>query len=130
MKIALSQAPALQQHDSSGNITEEDYDHLKVDPYAVVSGAHGGGFEQHPSGKPHLRFSRGTLSEKADSGDYVLETRDEDVKKILKGSVGVVSLPYRRLGYVINTNTGKGTSHGTKKEKVQGNRLHAPVHRF
>ena len=100
MKIALNQAPALQQHDSSGNITEEDYDHLKLDPYAVVPGAHGGGFEQHPSGM---------LSKKADSGDYVLETRDEDVKEILKGSIKVVSLPYRCLGYVINTITGKGT---------------------
>ena len=91
--MTLSQAPTLQQHDSSGNITEEDYDHLKLDPYAVVPGAHGGGFEQHPSAKPHLRFPSGTLTENEETGDYVLQTRDEDVKEILKGSIGVVSLP-------------------------------------
>lgn len=93
MKIALSQAPALQQHDSSGNITEEDYDYLKIDPYAVVPGAHGGGFEQHPSGKPHLRFPSGRLSKHAETGDCVLQTRDEDVKGTLEESIGVVSLP-------------------------------------
>ena len=92
MKVALSQASTLQQHDSSGNITEEDYDHLKVDPYAVVPGAHGGGFEQ-PKGKPPLRFPSETLSKNAETEDYVLQTRDEDVKDILKGNIGVVSPP-------------------------------------
>lgn len=94
MKIALSQAPTL-QHDSSGSITEEDYDHLKPNPYAVVPGAHGGGFEAHPptDGKPHLRFSKGKVSKDAVTGDYVLEAQEEDVKEILKHTVGVVSLP-------------------------------------
>ena len=92
IEVALSQAPTLQQHDSSGNITEEDYDHLKLDPYAVVSGAHGGGFEE-PKGKLPLRFTSETLSKNAETRDYVLHTHDEDVEDILKGSIGVVSPP-------------------------------------
>lgn len=93
MKLALSQAPSLQQHDSSGNITEEDYDHLKLDPYALVPGAHGGGFEQQPSAEPHLRFPSGTLAKNEQTGDYVLQTRDENVHEIFEGKIEIVSLP-------------------------------------
>lgn len=94
MKIALSQAPTSQAHDSSGNITEEDYDHLKPDPYAIVAGAHGGGFEEHPTtnGKHHLRYPRGKLSIDAQNGDFVLEAPDEDVKEIIQSGLGLVSL--------------------------------------
>ena len=91
MKFALSQAPALHSHDSSGSITEEDYDELKPNPYAVIPGAHGGGFEEHSILKPHLRFPKGKLSKDAQNGDYVLEAHDEDVREIMKEGLGVVS---------------------------------------
>ena len=90
LKRAFSQASTLPAHDSSGSLAEEDYDHLELDPYAVVPGAHGGGFRENPS-KPRLRFPKSRLSRDAQNGDYVLEARDADVQEIISDGVGLAS---------------------------------------
>lgn len=133
MKIALSQAPTLQAHDSSGSITEEDYDHLKPNPYALVPGAHGGKIEAYPctDGKPHLRFPKGKISKDAVTGDYILEAQEEDVKEILHNTIGVVSsINNKQCHQVANNDVGKRTRQHPTKEEVQGDSIHSTIHGF
>ena len=110
MKIALSQASTFHSNESSESITEEDYDHLKPNPFAVIRGAHGGGFEDPATAnsKPHLRYPKGRVSKDAVTGEYVLEAQEEDLKDILRNTTAVVSSFHKTFHcQVVNISTGE-----------------------
>jgi sterol O-acyltransferase len=92
----------------SESASEEDYDALKHDPMAVITGGKGGGFVAEPSGKntpelsidktyqdikPALEARPGptrlksipvTLNKLKEKGKYVLTADDEDLREILR----------------------------------------------